>query len=87
MIETYNDVDGEVVNFFQVLRARVKALRKAIAATPFSREEFFVACNTNGDRISNLERARRFYILARQSRTGLAQTASVGRWAVSSIPG
>ncbi len=80
-IETYNDVDGEVVNFFQVLRARVKALRKAIATTPFSREEFFVACNTNGDRISNLERARRFYIRARQSRTGLAQTASVGRWA------
>lgn len=28
-----------------------------------------------------IERARRFYIRARQVRTGLAQTASVGRWA------
>lgn len=81
LIETYNDIDGEVVNFFHVLRIREKALARAIATTPFSREEFFVACNTNGDRISNLERARRFYIRARQSRTGLAQTASLGRWA------
>lgn len=30
---------------------------------------------------SQLERARRFYVRARQVRTGLAQTASVGRWA------
>ncbi|NLE30614.1 MAG: DNA adenine methylase, partial [Phycisphaerae bacterium] len=28
-----------------------------------------------------VERARRFYIKARQTRTGLAQTASLGRWA------
>jgi DNA adenine methylase len=28
-----------------------------------------------------LERARRFYVRARQVRTGLAQTASLGRWA------
>ncbi|WP_270996175.1 DNA adenine methylase, partial [Listeria seeligeri] len=31
--------------------------------------------------ISDVERARRFYIKARQTRTGLAQTASLGRWA------
>ena len=31
--------------------------------------------------MADLERARRFFIRARQSRTGLAQTASLGRWA------
>jgi DNA adenine methylase len=31
--------------------------------------------------ISDVERARRFFIRARQVRTGLAQTASLGRWA------
>ncbi len=31
--------------------------------------------------VSALERARRFFIRARQARTGLAQTASLGRWA------
>lgn len=30
---------------------------------------------------SDLERARRFYVRARQARTGLAQTATPGRWA------
>lgn len=48
--------------------------------TPFSREEFRIACENKPD-ISALERARRFYILARQVRTGLAQKASLGRWA------
>src|SRR5207248_9074325 len=41
----------------------------------------FVACSTNGHEIPDLERARLFFIRARQVRTGLAQTASVGRWA------
>ena len=31
--------------------------------------------------MSNFERARRFFVRARQVRTGLAQTASSGRWA------
>ncbi|MBK8913113.1 MAG: DNA adenine methylase [Phycisphaerales bacterium] len=79
-IETYNDLDGEVCNFFRVLRNQKEKLAKAIALTPFSREEFAVACELNG-KLSALERARRFYVRARQVRTGLAQTASVGRWA------
>lgn len=80
-VETYNDIDGEVATFFRVLRNKSDQLVKAIAFTPFSREEFMVACLTNGEKISDVERARRFFIRARQVRTGLAQTASVGRWA------
>ncbi len=80
-IETYNDIDGEVANFFRVLRNQSSRLIKAIAFTPFSREEFLIACLTNGEKISDIERARRFFIRARQVRTGLAQTASIGRWA------
>lgn len=80
-VETFNDIDGEVVNFFHVLRNNTNRLLKAIALTPFSREEFFIACSTNGGKISDVERARRFFIRARQVRTGLAQTASIGRWA------
>lgn len=80
-VETYNDIDGEVVNFFRVLRNQGNRLLKAISLTPFSREEFLVACSSNGEKISDLERARRFFVRARQVRTGLAQTASVGRWA------
>lgn len=79
-IETYNDLDGEICNFFRVLREQRDALVEAIGLTPFSREEFAIACEFDAER-KPLERARRFYVRARQVRTGLAQRASLGRWA------
>jgi len=81
LVETYNDLDGEVVNFFRVLRDNSDDLIRLISLTPFSREEFFLAVYDNNVNISEVERARRFYIRARQTRTGLAQKASLGRWA------
>ncbi|MBF0411475.1 MAG: DNA adenine methylase [Desulfamplus sp.] len=80
-IETYNDIDGDVVNFFRVLRDSHQELIRAIALTPFSREEYHLAIYDTTNGINDVERARRFYIKARQTRTGLAQTASLGRWA------
>lgn len=80
-VETYNDIDGEVVNFFRVLRDQKDALIEKIAMTPFSREEFYFSVSKNPAQVDDLERARLFYVRARQARTGLAQTASLGRWA------
>lgn len=80
-VETYNDLDGEVVNFFRILREQAEELVRLLSFTPFSREEFYIAiASANGD-VTQLERARRFFVRARQVRTGLAQTASLGRWA------
>lgn len=79
-LETYNDLDSELVNFFETLRNDGTELIKAISLTPFSREELIKACRAESNLI-NLERARRFYVRARQTRTGLAQTSSEGRWA------
>ena len=79
-VETYNDIDSELVNFFQTLRNQGTRLIKAISLTPFSREELVRAC-TPEQGLSRLERARRFYVRARQTRTGLAQKSSEGRWA------
>jgi DNA adenine methylase len=80
-VETYNDVDGQVVNFFRVLRDQKDALIEAIGLTPFAREEFIKAFSEPQEKLSDLEKARRFFTLARQVRTGLAQKASSGRWA------
>ena len=81
-VETYNDIDGDLVNFFQVLRDKRDELVTKITLTPFAREEFFQAVRKNGStKLSDVERARLFYVRARQVRTGLAQTASLGRWA------
>ena len=79
-VETYNDIDGELVNFFRMLRDQGEVLVKAIGLTPFSREELIRACQPARD-LPPLERARRFYVRARQTRTGLAQKSSEGRWA------
>lgn len=79
-IETYNDLDGDVVNFFRVLRDEPESLIRLLSLTPFSREEYLRSLeDTEGT--SPVERARHFYIRARQTRTGLAQKASLGRWA------
>jgi D12 class N6 adenine-specific DNA methyltransferase len=56
-------------------------LIEAIGLTPFSREELALASQRQTEGISELERARRFFVCARQVRTGLAETSSAGRWA------
>lgn len=80
-VETYNDIDGDVVNFFRVLRTQKEELLEAIGLTPFSREELRNAVTEPENELTDLERARQFFVRARQVRTGLAQTASEGRWA------
>ena len=79
-VETYNDLDADLVNFFAVLRAQPEQLVRQIGLTPFSRKELAKACVSEPG-LTPLERARRFYVRARQTRTGLAQTSSEGRWA------
>ena len=79
-VETYNDIDSELVNFFKMLRDAGEDLVRQISLTPFSREELIKACQHEPG-LSDLERARRFFVRARQTRTGLAQKSSEGRWA------
>lgn len=74
--DTYNDIDSDLVNFFQVLRDDGDALIRLLTLTPYSREE----CNNcyakrNDLTISSLERARMFYCRARFSFAGMAQSS------------
>jgi DNA adenine methylase len=70
-LETYNDVDGAVVNFFRVLREKPAELTKAIGLTPFSREELAVAVSATGSGISDVERARPFTFALDKPEQGL----------------
>ncbi len=56
--EIYNDLDGDVVNVFRVLRdpETAEELKRLCALTPFSREDFDLAYEATDDPI---ERARR----------------------------
>ncbi len=58
-LEIYNDLDGDVVNFFKVLREREDELIRAIHWTPFAHAEQRLALEPTAD---PLERARRLYV-------------------------
>lgn len=58
-IETVNDLHGEVVNFFKVLRDNHGELERLIAFTPYSREEYDSAYQEADNEV---ERARRFCV-------------------------
>lgn len=81
-VEVLNDLDSDVTNFFKVLRDNRDELLEKIALTPFSREEFEHAIEKQGDKsLTDIEKARLFFVRAGQVRSGLAQEATPGRWA------
>ncbi len=59
-IETINDLDGEIVNLFRVVREQPEALERAVALTPYSREEYERAWERHkaGDVTDPVEKAR-----------------------------
>lgn len=60
-IEVINDLSGEVTNVFEQLRNNSDALCRAVALTPYAKEEFERARQTRA--VSDpLERARRFLV-------------------------
>lgn len=70
-IEVYNDMNKDLVNFFRVLRSdQGEKLLEQIALTPYSREEFRIACGSL-KRFNRLERARLWYVRICQSRNSL----------------
>lgn len=86
--EIINDVDSDVVNFFQVLRDRPDDLEAVCALTPHARTEFDAADLTAD--VNDLERARRFWVRINQSfakthgdRTGWSITTA----RTQSVPG
>lgn len=77
-VEIYNDLDRGVVTFFKVLRDRPGELIRAIELTPFSRLEVLRALEARmrGDwewELDELECARQFYLLSRQTQGGASR--------------
>ncbi|MCG7406752.1 DNA adenine methylase [Paenibacillus sp. ACRRX] len=69
LLETINDLDGDVVNLFRIIRDRSEELSHLIQWTPYSREEYYTAYEAIED---ELERARRFLVrcwMARGAKT------------------
>jgi DNA adenine methylase len=87
-IETYNDIDKDVVHFFRVIRdpPKLQELLRQLELTPYSREERTMAHlslhRPESEELAEIERARRFFVLARQSTRGQVQFqgSPLGLW-------
>lgn len=67
--ETVNDLDGDLVNFWRVLRDQPEDLERVCALTPHSRVEQQQSYDRDG--VDDLERARRIWVTLTQGRGGV----------------
>ena len=74
-IEVYNDLNEDVVNFFRVLREQPDELIDRLYLTPYSKTEFH---NSHDPTDDPLERARRWFVHARQAFMGMSRTWATG---------
>lgn len=77
-LETYNDLNDKIVNFFRVLRSSPDALVEKINLTPWARKEYEY-CLDEQDDDSPLELARRLYYRLQMSFSGQYHSAK-GSW-------
>ncbi|MEN6520050.1 MAG: DNA adenine methylase [Armatimonadota bacterium] len=72
-VEVYNDLDSDLVNFMRVLRDKemFPDFYNRACLSPYSREEWQFCKEHLNDDPNPVERARRFFVLARFSFSGL----------------
>lgn len=75
-IETYNDLNGMAVTFFQVLRDQPEELIRRLKLTPYSRAEYLASQKSTPEAV---EQARRFYVWCWQGR-GRGGVQEAGGW-------
>lgn len=63
-VETINDLDGDIVNLFRVLRNYPEELKRALQFTPYSREEYDLSFEPCDDPV---EKARRYMVRTTQA--------------------
>lgn len=76
-IEVINDLDGNIVNLFKVLRDRSTELCRAVALTPYARDEFRL-CRAGVVISDDLERARRFLVATMMTINGTSGSTHSG---------
>lgn len=69
-VETVNDLDGDLMTFWRVLREQPEELARVCALTPHSRSEF-EASKFRPDDLNDVERARRVWVNLTQGRSGI----------------
>lgn len=85
-VETYNDINQDVVHFFRTLRDWPDELIRVIQLTPYSRDEFALACKREKC-LDEIEQARRFYVATQQAIASIGTRAVAGNWSYTKVHG
>ena len=76
--ETVNDLDSDLVTFWRVLRDQPEELERVCSLTPHSVDELVCAADRSG--VSDLEVARRVFVVLTQGRRHSLKTSGAGDW-------
>ena len=76
-IEVINDIDSEIINFFEQLRNNYHELIRIIELTPYAEEELKLS-RIISENLSSVERARRFLVQSMMAINGLFGEAKGG---------
>ena len=77
-MEVVNDLDGDIVAFWRVLRDQPAQLERACALTPHSRAETVQAGHRDG--VDDVERARRVWVCLTQHRAAVLRSTAGWRF-------
>lgn len=84
VIKMANELNGDITNFFEVLRNREDELIRLLSLTPCSEAEYYRCWEPTAD---PLEQARRFYVRVRQSFFGLGAQRKNKGWHMAKAMG
>lgn len=62
-VEVINDIDGELINFFRIVQKRPEDFMESFDLELVSREKFEFLANLDVTKLSDIERAHRFYYI------------------------
>ncbi|GLB24199.1 DNA methyltransferase [Lacrimispora xylanolytica] len=66
-MEVFNDVNGELINLYRVVKYHPEALQKELEWLLMSREQFFDELNRNTRGLTDIQRAARFFCIIKES--------------------
>ena len=66
-MEVFNDVNGELINLYRIVKHHPEALQKELEWLLMSREQFFDELNRNTRGMTDIQRAARFFCMIKES--------------------
>lgn len=66
-LEVFNDVNGELINLYRVVKYHPEPLQKEMECLLMSREQFFDELNRNTRGVTDIQRAARYFCLIKES--------------------